>query len=143
MYCRIACLVLNANDGGRSASGYLAAGSVPHVPSRRSSACEQTSLMDVEGDWVHQIKWPHIDKGKGRMETEDEDLDEAAAWARYRADIRQIVESNESITRSFEALVVLLADRLLASRMEHPGGVASEGEEEEEGDAENAEDGNV
>ena len=99
--------------------------------------------MDVEGDWVHWIKWPHIDKGKGWMETEDEDLDEAAAWARYWADIRQVVESNESIAHSFKALVVLLVDQLPASRMEHPGGVALEGEEEEEGDAENVEDGHV
>ena len=53
------------------------------------------------------------------------------------------MESNESIACSFEALVVLLADQLPASRMEHLGGVASEGEEEEEGDVENAEDGNV
>ena len=22
---------------------------------------------DVEGDWVHQIKWPQVDKGKGQM----------------------------------------------------------------------------
>ena len=53
------------------------------------------------------------------------------------------MESNKSITRSFEALVVLLADWLPASRTEPPGGVASEGEEEEEGDAENVEDENV
>ena len=77
------------------------------------------------------------------METEDEDLDEVAAWAQYQEDIHRIAELNKSITRSFEALVVLLADWLLASRMEPPGGVASEGEEEEEGDAENAEDENV
>ena len=52
------------------------------------------------------------------------------------------MESNESIACSFEALVVLLADQLLALGTEHPEGVASEGEEEE-GDAENAEDGHV
>ena len=39
--------------------------------------------LDVEGDWVHQIKWPQVDKGKGQMEMEDEDLDEVAARARY------------------------------------------------------------
>ena len=98
---------------------------------------------DVEGDWVHQIKQPQVNKGKGQMEMEDESLDEAAAWAQYQVDICQIAESNKSIARSFEALVVLLADRLPASRTEHLGGVALEGEEEEEGDAENAEDGHV
>ena len=36
---------------------------------------------DVEGDWVHWIKWLLVDKGKGWMEMEDEDLDEAAARA--------------------------------------------------------------
>ena len=36
---------------------------------------------DVEGDWVHRIKWPWVDKGKGWMETVDEDLDEEVARA--------------------------------------------------------------
>ena len=75
------------------------------------------------------------------METEDEDLDETAAQARYQADICQITESNESIARSFEALVVLLADRLPVLGTGHPEIVGSEGEEE--GDAENAEDGQI
>ena len=92
---------------------------------------------------MHWIKRPQVDKGKGRMETEDEDPDEAAAWARYQADICRIMESNESIACSFEALVVLLADWLLASGTEHLEGVALEGEEEEEGDVENVEDGHV
>ena len=96
---------------------------------------------DVEGDWVHWIKWLLVDKGKGRMEMEDEDLDEAAAWARYQADIHQIAESNKSIARSFEALVVLLADWLPALGTGHPEIVVSEGEEE--GDTENAEDGQM
>ena len=77
------------------------------------------------------------------METEDEDPDEVAAWAQYWADIRWIAELNESIACSFEALVVLLVDWLLASGTEHPEVVGSEGEEQEEGDAENAEDGHV
>ena len=88
--------------------------------------------LDVEGNWVHQIKRPQVDKGKGQMETEDEDLDEVAAQAQYWVDIRRIVESNESIACSFEALVVLLVDWLLALGMEHPEVVGSEGEEEED-----------
>ena len=27
--------------------------------------------LDVEGDWVHWIKWPQVDKGKGQMGTVD------------------------------------------------------------------------
>ena len=92
---------------------------------------------------MHQIKWPQVDKGKGQMEMEDEDLDEVAARARYYADIRQIVESNELIARSFEALVALLVDQLPVSGTEHMEGAGSEGEEEEEEDAENVEDGHV
>ena len=91
---------------------------------------------------MHRIKRPQVDKGKGQMEMEDKGPDEAAAWAQYQADIHQITESNESITHSFEALVVLLADQLPASGTEHPEGVALEGEEEE-GDVENAEDRHV
>ena len=41
---------------------------------------------EVEGDWVHQIKWPRVDKGKGRMEMEDEDPDEVAAQAGHLSD---------------------------------------------------------
>ena len=98
--------------------------------------------LDVEGNWVHQIKWPWVDKGKGRMETEDKDPDEVASQARYRVDICWIAESNEAIAHSFEALVVLLVDQLPISVMEHPEGAGLEGEEEED-DAENAEDGHV
>ena len=60
-----------------------------------------------------------------------------------RLDICRIMELNESIACSFEALVVLLADWLLALGMGHPEVVGSEGEEEEEGDMENVEDGHV
>ena len=52
-----------------------------------------------------------------------------------------IADSNEAITHSFKALVVLLADRLPVSRMGNPEGVGLEGEEEEE--EENVEDGHV
>ena len=92
---------------------------------------------------MHWIKWPQVDKGKGQMEMEDEDPDEVAAWAQYQADIRQITELNKAITRSFEALVVLLADQLPISAIEYLEGVGSEGEEEEEDDMENGEDGHV
>ena len=93
---------------------------------------------DVEGDWVHQINRPQVDKGKGWMEMVDSDMDEEEAWAWYRVDISQLVDSNEAIAHSFKALVVLLVDRLPVSRPENLEGVGSEGEEEEE--AENAED---
>ena len=75
------------------------------------------------------------------MEMEDKDPDEVAAQARYWVDICQIMELNESIAHSFEALVVLLVDQLPVSGMEHPEGAGSEGEEED--DAENAGDGHV
>ena len=95
------------------------------------------------------LDWPYkghictlqVDKGKGWMETEDKDPDEVAAQAWYRADIRQIVELNESIAHSFESLVVLLVDRLPVSGTEHPEGAGLEGEEED--DVENAGDGHV
>ena len=93
---------------------------------------------DMEGDWVHRIKGLWVDKGKGWMETADSDPDEEEAQAWYWADIHQLAELNEAITCSFEALVVLLVDRLLVSRTKNLEGAGSEGEEEE--DAENVED---
>ena len=96
---------------------------------------------DIEGDWVHWIKRPWVDKGKGWMETVDEDPDEEAAWARYWVDIRWLVDLSEAITHSFEALVVLLVDWLSVSRMENLEGAGSEAEGEEE--LENVEDGHV
>ena len=112
------------------------------MPQRLKQKSQLFIESDVEGDWVHWIKWPWVDKGKGRMEMEDKDLDEAAARAQYWADICWIAWSNKSIACSFEALVVLLADWLPASGTEHPEVVGSEGEEEE-GDVEIAEDGHV
>ena len=75
------------------------------------------------------------------MEMVDEDPDEEAARARYQVDICRLADSNEAITHSFEALVVLLVDRLPVSRMGNPGGAGSEREGEEE--SENAEDEHV
>ena len=111
---------------------------MPRWPKRKSQLFIES---DVEGDWVHRIKRPQVDKGKGRMEMVDEDPDEEAAQAWYWADIHQLVDLSEAIAHSFEALVVLLADWLPASRMGNPEGAGSEGEEEEE--EENAEDGHV
>ena len=67
---------------------------------------------DVEGDWVHHIKRPQVDKGKGQMGTVDSELDDEEARARYRADVHRLSELSEVITQSFEALVLLLAERL-------------------------------
>ena len=94
--------------------------------------------LDVEGNWVHCIKRPWVDKGKGQMEMVHLDPDEEEAQARYWADICHLAELNEVIACSFEALVVLLVDRLLVSRTKNLEGAGSEGEEEE--DAENVED---
>ena len=93
---------------------------------------------DVEGDWVHWIKWPQVDKGKGWMEMVDLDPEDEDAWARYQADVHWLGESSEAITCSFEALVVLLAEWLLVSML---GNLESRDLEEEE--PENAEGGHV
>ena len=66
----------------------------------------------MEGDWVHQIKRPWVDKGKGRMGTADSEPDDEEAWAWYRADVHRLAESSEVITWSFKALVLLLAEQL-------------------------------
>ena len=66
----------------------------------------------MEGDWVHRIKWRWVDKGKGWMGMADSEPDDEEAQARYWADVHCLVESSEVIAWSFEALVLLLADRL-------------------------------
>ena len=66
----------------------------------------------MEGDWVHRIKQPQVDKGKGWMEMVDSEPDDKEAWARYRADVHRLAESSEVIAQSFEALVLLLAEWL-------------------------------
>ena len=68
--------------------------------------------LDVEGDWVHRVKQPWVDKGKGRMGTVDSELDDEENQAQYRVDVDCLADSSEAITRSFEALVLLLAEWL-------------------------------
>ena len=51
------------------------------MPQRPKQKSQLFIESDIEGDWVHWIKQPQVDKGKGRMETEDEDPDEVAAQA--------------------------------------------------------------
>ena len=68
--------------------------------------------LDVEGDWVHQIKRPQVDKGKGHMGTMDLELEDEEAWVRYQADVHHLAELSEVITRSFKALVLLLMEQL-------------------------------
>ena len=84
--------------------------------------------LDVEGDWVHRIKQPWVDKGKGRMGMADSELDDEEAWAWYRADVHRLVESSEVITHSFEALVLLLAEWLPVLMSGNPGSGSSDEE---------------
>ena len=95
----------------------------------------------VEGDWVHRIKRPRVDKGTGQMETADSELDDEEARAQYRADIHCLAESSEVITWSFEALVLLVL--LLAEWLPMPmsGDLGMESSDEE--GVENVEEGHV
>ena len=93
---------------------------------------------DVEGDWVHRIKRPWVDKGKGWMEMVDLEPDDEEARAWYRADVHRLAESSEVITWSFEALVLLLAEWLPMPMLGDPG----TGSSDEEG-VENAEERHV
>ena len=83
---------------------------------------------DVEGDWVHWMKWPQVDKGKGQMGTVDLEPDDEEAQARYWADVHCLAESSEAITHSFEALVLLLAERLPMPLSGNPGTRSSDEE---------------
>ena len=84
----------------------------------------------MEGDWVHQIKWPWVDKGKGQMETADSDLENEDSWARYQADVHWLAESSKGSACSFKALVVLLVEWLPVSMPGNPESIDSEKEEE-------------
>ena len=84
---------------------------------------------DVKCDWVHQIKQPWVDKGKGQMEMADSDPEDEETQTRYQADVHWLVESSEVITHSFEALVVLLVEWLPVPM---PGNLESVDSEEEE-----------
>ena len=72
--------------------------------------------LDIECDWVHHIKWPHIDKGQGQMGMMGSDVEDGwdDAIAQYQVDIHQLADSNESIAQSFKALVILLLECLPA-----------------------------
>ena len=83
---------------------------------------------DVEGDWVHQIKWLWVDKGKGQMEMADSDPEDEETQTRYQADVHWLVESSEVITHSFEALVLLLAEWLPVLMSGNPGSGSSDEE---------------
>ena len=85
--------------------------------------------LDVEGDWVHQIKQPHVNKGKGQMETVDLDPEDEDSWARYLADVHWLAESSEVIAHSFKALVILLAEWLLVLMPGNPESIDLEEEE--------------
>ena len=84
----------------------------PDMPSQWKQKSQMFIKSDVEGDWVHQIKRPQVDKGKGQMGTADSEPDDEEAWDRYRVDVHRLVDSSEAITRSFEALVLLLVEWL-------------------------------
>ena len=88
---------------------------------------------DMEGDWVHRVKRRWVDKGKGQMGTADSELDDEEARAQYRADVHCLADLSKAITQSFEALVLLLVERLPMPMLGDPG----TGSLDEEG-AENA-----
>ena len=125
MVCRIAHLVSIVNGRRRLASGCLGVGSVPHAPSRkllvhgwacprgrnRKVRCSLSQMWKVIG-WVHQIKQPQVDKGKGQMGMVDLEPDEEEAQVQYQADVHHLVESSEAITHSFKDLVLLLVEWL-------------------------------
>ena len=92
----------------------------------------------MEGDWVHRVKRPQVDKGKGWMGTADSEPDDDEARTRYQADVHHLADSSEAIAQSFEALVLLLVERLPMPMSGEPG----MGSSEEEG-AENVEERHV
>ena len=49
---------------------------MPPRPKRKSQLIIES---DVEGDWVHQIKWLWVDKGKGQMGMVDSEPDDEEA----------------------------------------------------------------
>ena len=83
------------------------------MPPQQKRKSQMFIKLDVEGDWVHQIKWPWVDKGKGQMGMVDSEPDDEKAWAQYQVDVHRLVELSKVITCSFEALVLLLVEWLL------------------------------
>ena len=59
----------------------------PDMPPQWKRKSQLFIESDVEGDWVHWIKQPQVDKGKGQMGTADLDPDDEEAWVRYRVDV--------------------------------------------------------
>ena len=55
------------------------------------------------------------------MGTADSELDDEEAWAQYWADVHRLAESSEAIAWSFEALVLLLVERLPMPMSGDPG----------------------
>ena len=83
---------------------------------------------DVEGDWVHRIKWLQVDKGKGQMGTADSEPDDEEAQAWYWADVHRLAELSKVIACSFKALVLLLAEWLPMPMLGNPGSRSSDEE---------------
>ena len=108
---------------------------LPQQPKWKSQVFVES---DVEGDWVHQIKQLRVDKGKGQMGMADSEPDDEEARAQYWADVHWLAESSEVIAWSFEALVLLLVERLPMPMSGNPG----TGSSDEEG-TENVEEGHV
>ena len=126
------------NGGRKLASGCPGAGSVPHAQSRRLDVLVWVKWksqlfieLDVEGDWVHQIKQLRVDKGKGQMGTADLEPDDEEAWAQYRADVHHLAELSKVIAHSFEALVLLLVEWLPVPMSGNLGSVGLDEEETE------------
>ena len=96
---------------------------MPQQLKRKSSIFIES---DVEGDWVHWVKQPQLDKGKGQMDTVFLDLEDKDTQAWYWADIYQLAEVSKTIAHSFKALVTLLLDQLPATRLENQESLGSE-----------------
>ena len=62
---------------------------------------------DVEGDWVHCIKQPWLDKGKGQMEMTFSDLEDGQnnSLAQYWVDIHCLMDLNEAVAHSLKTLI--------------------------------------
>ena len=104
------------------------------MPQRPKWMSQLFIKSDVEGDWVHRVKRPQVDKGKGQMGMADSEPDDEETRARYRADVHRLADSSEAIAQSFEALVLLLVEQLPMPMLGDLGTGSSD-----EGGAENAE----
>ena len=95
----------------------------PDTPLWQKQKSQVFIESDMEGDWVHQITQPQVDKGKGWMGMMDLEPDDEEAQAGYWADVHHLAESSEVMTHSFEALVLLLVEQLLVPMLGNPGSV--------------------